>query len=127
MGVMIPMKRERMLTIRVTDEEHARLLERCEGKRLAEWMRRVRKRKFPLDYYDAFIRVEFLTEQGTFIHSHVPPIDLERVSLDETDPRKALLEAGSRMLAGQTSLECFSCAYHAYQEELRGRKRKNGT
>ncbi|RXY52826.1 plasmid mobilization relaxosome protein MobC [Klebsiella pneumoniae] len=30
-----------MLTIRVTDEEHARLLERCEGKRLAEWMRRV--------------------------------------------------------------------------------------
>ncbi|EES8803017.1 plasmid mobilization relaxosome protein MobC, partial [Vibrio parahaemolyticus] len=24
MGVMIPMKRERMLTIRVTDDEHAR-------------------------------------------------------------------------------------------------------
>ncbi|HGG4213682.1 TPA: plasmid mobilization relaxosome protein MobC [Salmonella enterica subsp. enterica serovar Anatum] len=43
-----------MLTIRVTDEEHARLLERCEGKRLAEWMRRVclgepvaRSRKLP--------------------------------------------------------------------------------
>jgi len=35
MGVMIPMKRERMLTIRVTDDEHARLLERCEGKQLA--------------------------------------------------------------------------------------------
>ncbi|EEZ6740480.1 plasmid mobilization relaxosome protein MobC, partial [Escherichia coli] len=28
MGVMIPMKRERMITIRVTDDEHARLLER---------------------------------------------------------------------------------------------------
>ncbi|EBC0762366.1 plasmid mobilization relaxosome protein MobC, partial [Salmonella enterica subsp. enterica serovar Infantis] len=28
---MIPMKREKMLTIRVSDEEHARLLERCEG------------------------------------------------------------------------------------------------
>ncbi|EFZ4818330.1 plasmid mobilization relaxosome protein MobC, partial [Shigella flexneri] len=28
---MIPMKRERMLTIRVTDDEHVRLLERCEG------------------------------------------------------------------------------------------------
>ncbi|MDD0738428.1 hypothetical protein PSZ98_23440, partial [Shigella sonnei] len=40
MGVMIPMKRERMLTIRVTDDEHARLLERCEGKQLAVWMRR---------------------------------------------------------------------------------------
>ncbi|EOO6565323.1 plasmid mobilization relaxosome protein MobC, partial [Escherichia coli] len=26
---MIPVKRERMLTIRVTDEEHARLLARC--------------------------------------------------------------------------------------------------
>ncbi|MBP4112889.1 plasmid mobilization relaxosome protein MobC, partial [Escherichia coli] len=26
---MIPMKREKMLTIRVSDEEHARLLERC--------------------------------------------------------------------------------------------------
>lgn len=42
MGVMIPMKRERMLTIRVTDDEHARLLERCEGKQLAVWMRRGR-------------------------------------------------------------------------------------
>ncbi len=42
MGVMIPMKRERMLTIRVTDDEHARLLERWEGKQLAVWMRRVR-------------------------------------------------------------------------------------
>ncbi len=35
------MKRERMLTIRVTDDEHARLLESCEGKQLAVWMRRV--------------------------------------------------------------------------------------
>ncbi|MUZ28871.1 plasmid mobilization relaxosome protein MobC, partial [Shigella flexneri] len=26
MGVMIPMKREKMLTIRVTDDEHARLV-----------------------------------------------------------------------------------------------------
>ena len=31
----------RMLTIRVTDEEHARLLARCEGKQLASWMRKV--------------------------------------------------------------------------------------
>ncbi|MDO1614332.1 plasmid mobilization relaxosome protein MobC, partial [Escherichia coli] len=30
-----------MLTIRVTDDEHARLLERCDGKQLAVWMRRV--------------------------------------------------------------------------------------
>ncbi|TGH32478.1 plasmid mobilization relaxosome protein MobC, partial [Escherichia coli] len=38
---MIPMKRARMLTIRVTDDEHARLLERCEGKQLAVWIRQV--------------------------------------------------------------------------------------
>ena len=81
----------------------------------AEWMRWAGKRKLPLDYYDAFIRVEFLTEQGTFLHSHIAPIDLERAALDETDRRKELLEAGSRMLTGQTSLECFSCAYHGYQ------------
>ncbi len=42
MGVMRPMKRERMLTIRVTDDEHARLLERFVGKQVAVWMRRVK-------------------------------------------------------------------------------------
>lgn len=93
----------------------------------AEWMQGVQKRKIPLDYYDSFVRVEFLTEQGTFVHSHIPPINLERVALDQTDRRKELLEAGSRILTGQISLEGFSCAYHAYQEELRGTKRKNGT
>lgn len=90
----------------------------------AEWMQRVRKRKLPLDYYDSFIRVEFLTKQGTFIHSHIPPIDLERAALDQTDRRKELLEAGSRMLTGQISLERFSCAYHGYQEVLREAKQK---
>ena len=63
----------------------------------AEWMREVRKRNLPLEYYDSFIRVEFLTEQGTFTHGHIPPIDLE-----------------------------FSSGYHAYQEELWGTKQKNG-
>lgn len=48
MGVMIPMKRERMLTIRVTDDEHARLLERCEGKQLAVWMRRDQRKMYPV-------------------------------------------------------------------------------
>ena len=92
----------------------------------AEWMREVRKRKLPLEYYDSFIRVEFLTERGTFTHSHIPPIDLERAVLDETDRRKELLEAASRMLTGRISLEGFSWAYHTYQEELRGTRRKNG-
>lgn len=32
-------KRNRMLTMRVTEDEHRRLLERCDGKQLAVWMR----------------------------------------------------------------------------------------
>lgn len=34
-------KRDKMLTLWVTQEEHRHLLERCEGKRLASWMRQV--------------------------------------------------------------------------------------
>lgn len=32
-------KRSKMLTMWVTEDEHRRLLERCDGKRLAAWMR----------------------------------------------------------------------------------------
>lgn len=32
-------KRSKMLTMWVTEDEHRRLLERCEGKQLAAWMR----------------------------------------------------------------------------------------
>lgn len=32
-------KRNKMLTMWVTDDEHRRLLERCDGKQLASWMR----------------------------------------------------------------------------------------
>jgi len=32
-------KRSKMLTMWVTDDEHRRLLERCDGKQLAAWMR----------------------------------------------------------------------------------------
>ena len=111
--------------VRMADDPDSLGIVETSRKDWAEWMGRVQKRKLPLDYYDSFIRVEFLMEQGTFIHSHIPPIDLERAALDETDRRKELLEAGSRMLTGQISLERFSCAYHAYQKELRGTKRKN--
>ncbi len=34
-------KRTKMLTLWVTDDEHARLLARCDGKALARWMREV--------------------------------------------------------------------------------------
>ncbi|EAA3986101.1 plasmid mobilization relaxosome protein MobC, partial [Salmonella enterica subsp. enterica] len=32
-------KRSKMLTMWVTEDEHRRLLERCDGKQLAAWMR----------------------------------------------------------------------------------------
>ncbi len=34
-------KRNKMLTMWVTEDEHRRLLERCEGKQLAAWMRQI--------------------------------------------------------------------------------------
>lgn len=34
-------KRTKMLTLWVTEDEHRRLLERCDGKQLAAWMRQV--------------------------------------------------------------------------------------
>ncbi|EAO0677884.1 MobC family plasmid mobilization relaxosome protein [Salmonella enterica] len=32
-------KRDRMLTMRVTEQEHQQLLDRCDGRQLAAWMR----------------------------------------------------------------------------------------
>jgi hypothetical protein len=40
-GGFVPEKRDKMLTLWVTQQEHRHLLERCEGKRLASWMRQV--------------------------------------------------------------------------------------
>lgn len=37
----MPEKRNKMLTMWVTEEEHVQLLARCEGKRLATWMRNI--------------------------------------------------------------------------------------
>lgn len=67
MGVMIPMKRERMLTIRVTDDEHARLLERCEGKQLAVWMRRD-QRKITQGQCQRFVNTDVGVPQGSQQH-----------------------------------------------------------
>lgn len=39
LGVKMVAKRTRFLGIRVTDAEYAQLLERCDGKQLAVWMR----------------------------------------------------------------------------------------
>lgn len=71
MGVMIPMKRERMLTIRVTDDEHARLLERCEGKQLAVWMRRD-QRKITQGQCQRFVNTDVGVPQGSQQHPALP-------------------------------------------------------
>lgn len=44
MGVMIKMKRERMIKIRVNDDENERLMESCEGKKMEVWMRREKRK-----------------------------------------------------------------------------------
>ena len=48
---------ERMLTIRVTDDEHARLLERCEGKQLAVWMRRDQRKSLRVNASASLIQM----------------------------------------------------------------------
>ncbi|WP_349814131.1 hypothetical protein [Escherichia coli] len=56
-----------MLTIRVTDDEHARLLERCEGKQLAVWMRRD-QRKITQGQCQRFVNTDVGVPQGSQQH-----------------------------------------------------------
>lgn len=57
------------------------------------------------DFSDSSIVVEFLTKNGDFSHDHVPPIYLEKAELEGHDKRVPLLEAASRLLQGQGSLD----------------------
>ena len=65
--------------------------------------------KFPPDYSDVQIRVIFLTEDGTFSHSHINPVDLElhQPEQEQQDPvasaRDRLLSAASAMYRNDTS------------------------
>lgn len=64
--------------------------------------------KFPPDYSDVQIRVIFLTEDGTFSHSHINPVDLElhQPGQEQQDPvasaRDRLLSAASAMYQNDT-------------------------
>ncbi len=44
-------------------------------------------------------------ENGEFSHSRIPPIFLDRAKPDETDARKPLLEAASRLIRGTGALD----------------------
>ncbi|AJT43233.1 TPA: hypothetical protein G7974_004736 [Salmonella enterica] len=87
MGVMIPMKRERMLTIRVTDDEHARLLERCEGKQLAVWMRRD-QRKITQGQCQRFVNTDVGVPQGSQQH---PAMQIRNIMVQGADFRVSRL------------------------------------
>lgn len=61
------------------------------------------------DWSDVEIRVEFLNQDGTFSHSHVNPIDLERYRPEEdwqsADPMDQLLLQASLVHRGEGSLD----------------------
>lgn len=69
------------------------------------FLERVRAKPWAEDFQDASITVEFLMENGEFSHSHILPIFLDRVKLDETDARKPLLEAASCLIRGTGALD----------------------
>jgi len=63
---MIPMKRERMLTIRVTDDEHARLLERVRV--TTGGMMRRDQRKITQGQCQRFVNTDVGVPQGSQQH-----------------------------------------------------------
>lgn len=70
------------------------------------------------DYFDVGTTVDFLFEGATPLiqHGHIQPMYLEKYEPTDEDPGKDLLLAGSALLKGEGSLECFARAYEDYQE-----------
>lgn len=74
------------------------------------------------DFHDASITVDYLTEDGKFSHDYLPPILLERAELSESEPRKPLPEADSRLLRGAGALDELFQTKRDYLAAERGRK-----
>lgn len=55
------------------------------------------RRKFLPDYSDVQVRVIFLTEDGTFIHSHINPVNLE-LHQPEHEPQDPVASARDQLL-----------------------------
>lgn len=55
------------------------------------------RRKFLPDYSDVQVRVIFLTEDGTFIHSHINPVNLE-LHQSEQEPQDPIASARDQLL-----------------------------
>ncbi len=74
------------------------------------------------DFCSASLAVEWLDEDGKFICIHIPPISLERATLDKTDARTPLLEAASRLLRGKGALNKLFQAGERYLAHTGKRK-----
>lgn len=84
----------------------------------AEWkdfLKRVEERSLPVDFIDASVTVEFLHLDGSFSHNHIAPIFLEKAELDKDDERLPLLNAASRLVRGEGSLDEFLYLHGQYR------------
>lgn len=57
------------------------------------------------DYSDCSIRVEYIGEDGKFVHDHVPLTALEHADLEYSDPKKEVLKSAQLLLQGKGSFQ----------------------
>lgn len=57
------------------------------------------------DYSDCSVLVEYVEEDGKFIHEHVPLIVLEYADSDSAGPKKEVLKSAQRLLRGKGSFQ----------------------
>lgn len=69
-----------------------------------------------VDWTEVSITVDLLLEDGSFVHNHINPTNLEYVKLSDDDKRKEILMAGRNLLIGKIGLEEFTETYEEYKE-----------
>ncbi|GEM_PF-2984852 len=62
------------------------------------------------DYSDIMLTTSVFTPNGSFSHTHENPLFLEKVTLSESDPRKAVIEVAASTVCGRSSLDWLG--YH---------------
>lgn len=72
------------------------------------------------DYSDIMLTVSVFREDGIFSHNHLNQLFMEKVTLPETDPRKAVIEVAASTICGRSSLDWLG--YHL-NEYLGGSRR----
>ena len=124
--ISVPNPFERGDIVRCTDELDEIGVVETSQMDWQEWEKRVDNSDVMLEYYDANIIVDFPTEKGTFYHSHVSPIYLEKIdpTVLEGDERKELLEVAGQILTGQASLGWFTHVCEDYGKKMSHEKGK---